>query len=218
MMDESIKKIFTTTKEDLPQSVPIFPLDNVLLLPFGKLPLNIFEERYIQMTLDSLKSHRMIGVIQPKNNNNELFKVGCIGKITSYIETPDYRIVLNLEGISRFTLENRDLTSKGYYQANISYNNFSDDLNFLEPTIDRSELIQKYTNYFKMKKLEIDKDVLSETSNLQLLSTLAMLAPFNKIDKQAILEATNIKERINTINSILDLNTFQVINTPNQLN
>ena len=218
MMDESIKKLFTVTEQDLPQSVPIFPLDNVLLLPFGKLPLNIFEERYIQMTLDSLKSHRMIGVIQPKNNNNELFMVGCIGKITSYIETPDYRIVLNLEGVSRFILKNRDLTAKNYYQANVSYTDFQDDLNFLEPNIDRSELIQKYTNYFKMKNLEIDKDALSETSNLQLLSTLAMLAPFNKIDKQAILEATNLKERINTINSILDLNTFQVINTPSRLN
>ena len=217
-MDESIKKLFTVSEQDLPISVPIFPLDNVLLLPFGKLPLNIFEERYIQMTLDSLKSHRMIGVIQPKNNNNELFMVGCIGKITSYIETPDYRIVLNLEGVSRFILNNRNLTAKGYYQGNVSYADFVDDLNFLEPNIDRSELIQKYTNYFKMKKLEIDKDVLSETSNLQLLSTLAMLAPFNKIDKQAILEAANLKERINTINSILDLNTFQVINTPNQLN
>ena len=217
-MDESIKKLFTVSEQDLPSSVPIFPLDNVLLLPFGKLPLNIFEERYIQMTLDSLKSHRMIGIIQPKNNNNELFMVGCIGKISSYIETPDYRIVLNLEGVSRFVLENRNLTTKGYYQGNVSYGDFVDDLNFLEPNIDRSELIQKYTNYFKMKKLEIDKDVLSETSNLQLLSTLAMLAPFNKIDKQAILEAANLKERINTINSILDLNTFQVINTPNQLN
>jgi len=217
-MDESIKKLFTVSEQDLPRSVPIFPLDNVLLLPFGKLPLNIFEERYIQMTLDSLKSHRMIGVIQPKNNNNELFMVGCIGKISSYIETPDYRIVLNLEGVSRFVLENRNLTSKGYYQGNVSYGDFVGDLNFLEPNIDRSELIQKYTNYFKMKKLEIDKDVLSETSNLQLLSTLAMLAPFNKIDKQAILEAANLKERINTINSILDLNTFQVINTSNQLN
>jgi len=217
-MDESIKKLFTVSEQDLPRSVPIFPLDNVLLLPFGKLPLNIFEERYIQMTLDSLKSHRMIGVIQPKNNNNELFMVGCIGKISSFIETPDYRIVLNLEGVSRFVLENRNLTSKGYYQGNVSYGDFVGDLNFLEPNIDRSELIQKYTNYFKMKKLEIDKDVLSETSNLQLLSTLAMLAPFNKIDKQAILEAANLKERINTINSILDLNTFQVINTSNQLN
>jgi len=217
-MDESIKKLFTVSEQDLPSSVPIFPLDNVLLLPFGKLPLNIFEERYIRMTLDSLKSHRMIGVIQPKNNNNELFMVGCIGKISSYIETPDYRIVLNLEGVSRFVLENRNLTTKGYYQGNVNYSDFVDDLNFLEPNIDRSELIQKYTNYFKMKKLEIDKDVLSETSNLQLLSTLAMLAPFNKIDKQAILEAANLKERINTINSILDLNTFQVINTPNQLN
>lgn len=217
-MDESIKKLFTVNEQDLPKSVPIFPLDNILLLPFGKLPLNIFEERYIKMTLDSLRSHRMIGVIQPKNNNNELFMVGCIGKITSYIETPDYRIVLNLEGVSRFILNNRNLTTKGYYQGNVSYNDFVDDLNFLEPNIDRSELIQKYTNYFKMKNLEIDKDVLFETSNLQLLSTLAMLAPFNKIDKQAILEAANLKERLNTINSILDLNTFQVINTPNQLN
>ena len=153
-MDESIKKLFTVNEQDLPKSVPIFPLDNVLLLPFGKLPLNIFEERYIQMTLDSLKSHRMIGVIQPKNNNNELFMVGCIGKITSYIETPDYRIVLNLEGVSRFILNNRNLTAKGYYQGNVSYTDFVDDLNFLEPNIDRSELIQKYTNYFKMKNLK----------------------------------------------------------------
>ena len=90
----------------------------------------------------------------------------------------------------------------------------------MEPRIDRSELIKKYSNFFKMKKLDIDKEVLAETSNLQLLSTLAMLAPFNKIDKQAILESPNISSRINTINSILDLNTFQVVtnNSTNQLN
>ena len=94
------------------------------------------------------------------------------------------------------------------------------DLNNMEPNVDRTDLIQKYTNFFKMKKLEIDKEVLAETSNLQLLSTLAMLAPFNKIDKQAILESPNISSRINTINSILDLNTFQVVsnNNTNQLN
>ena len=217
-MDDTLKELFSVQLKDLPTSVPLFPLDNVLLLPFGKLPLNIFEERYIHMALDSLKTHRMIGVIQPKNNNNELFMVGCIGKITSYIETPDYRIVLNLEGVSRFVLEERELNSKGYYQGTVNNSNFADDLSFIEPNIDRSSLIQKYTNYFKMKKLEIDKEVLYETSNLQLLSTLAMLAPFNKIDKQAILEAVNIKDRINLINSILDLNTFQVINKTSQLN
>jgi len=184
------------------------------------LPLNIFEERYINLALDSLKSHRMIGVIQPKNNNNELFMMGCIGKITSYIETPDYRIVLNLEGVCRFVLNERNLTTKGYYQASVDTSNYLEDLNNMEPTIDRSSLIQKYSNFFKMKKLDIDKDALSETSNLQLLSTLAMLAPFNNVDKQAILESPNVMERINTINSILDLNTFQVVNNnnPNQLN
>ena len=210
-MVDTIKELFEVKHDQIPASVPLFPLDNVLLLPFGKLPLNIFEERYIKMALDSLKSHRMIGVIQPKNNNNELFMMGCIGKITSYIETPDYRIVLNLEGVCRFTLNERHLSPKGYYQANISWHDYIDDLNSMEPNIDRSGLIQKYSNFFKMKKLEIDNNVLTETSNLQLLSTLAMLAPFNKIDKQAILESPNILDRLNTINSILDLNTFQVV-------
>ena len=218
-MDDNIKKLFEVGSRDIPSSIPLFPLDNVLLLPFGKLPLNIFEERYIRMTLNTLKSHRMIGIIQPKNNNNELFQMGCIGKITSYIVTPDYRLVLNLEGICRFVLLERDLTPHGYFQATIDSQDYLSDLNNIEPSVDRTELIKKYTNFFKMKKLDIDKDVLAETSNLQLLSTLAMLAPFNKIDKQAILESPNISTRINTINSILDLNTFQVVSkNTNQLN
>jgi len=218
-MEDNIKNLFKISPKDIPDTLPLFPLENVLLLPFGKLPLNIFEERYINMVLDSLQSHRMIGIIQPKNNNNELFIMGCIGKITSYIETQDYRLVLNLEGICRFILKERNLTSKGYYQGNIETNNYLDDLNEIEPMLDRKILIQKYTNFFKIKKLAIDQEILSETSNLQLLSTLAMLAPFNKIDKQAILESPNVKDRIDTINSILDLNTFQVVsNNSNQLN
>jgi len=218
-MEDTAKNLFEVDPKKIPSSIPLFPLENVLLLPFGKLPLNIFEERYINMFLDSLKSHRMIGIIQPKNNNNDFFTMGCIGKITSYIETPDYRLVLNLEGICRFVLHERNLSPKGYYQATIDTSDYLDDLNNLEPMVDRNNLIQKYANFFKMKKLEIDREVLAETSNLQLLSTLAMLAPFNKIDKQAILESPNVKERINTINSILDLNTFQVVsNNSNQLN
>ena len=218
-MEDSIKKLFNVRSDSIPDTLPLFPLDNVLLLPFGKLPLNIFEERYIKMSLDCLKKDRMIGIIQPKNNNNELFMMGCIGKIISYIETPDYRIVLNLEGVCRFILKQRDLHPHGYYQAKVDTKDYLEDLNALEPQIDRSNLIQKYSNFFKIKKLEIDKGILSETSNLQLLSTLAMLAPFNKIDKQAILESPNLMERNNTINSILDLNTFQVVSRDsNQLN
>jgi Lon protease-like protein len=214
-MEDSIKKLFETSPSQIPKTIPLFPLENILLLPFGKLPLNIFEERYIKMSLDCLKSHRMIGIIQPKNNNNELFMMGCIGKITSFIETPDYRIVLNLEGVCRFILKERKLTTNGYYDAEIDCDEYLDDLNSMEPQINRSTLINKYENFFKMKRLEIDKNVLSDTSNLQLLSTLAMLAPFNKIDKQAILESPNLITRVNTINSILDLNTFQIVGKQN---
>lgn len=219
-MEDSVKELFEIKPGQVPSTLPIFPLDNVLLLPFGKLPLNIFEERYLKMAFDSLKSNRMIGVIQPKNNNNELFMMGCIGKISSFIETPDYRIVLNLEGVCRFILKERSLTPNGYYQATIECHDYFDDLNTMEPQIDRESLITKYENFFKMKKLEIDKNVLSDTSNLQLLSTLAMLAPFNKIDKQAILESPNLLTRVSTINSILDLNTFHVVssNNTNRLN
>ena len=217
---EDIKKLFEVNPSELPKSIPLFPLENVLLLPFGKLPLNIFEERYINMVLDSLKTNRMIGIIQPKNNNNELFMMGCVGRITSYIETPDYRLVLNLEGVCRFVLNDRNLSPKGYYQGSVNCENYLDDLKEMEPNLDRNSLIQKYSNFFRIKKLDIDREVLAETSNLQLLSTLAMLAPFNKIDKQAILESANVMERINTLNSILDLNTFQVVSNskPNQLN
>ena len=147
-MDENIKKLFEINPKNIPSSIPIFPLDNVLLLPFGKLPLNIFEERYIKMTLDSLKSHRMIGIIQPKNNNNELFQMGCIGKITSYIETSDYRLVLNLEGVCRFVLNERNITPGGYYQASINCDDYLNDILDVEPHIDRNSLIQKYSNYF----------------------------------------------------------------------
>ena len=210
-MQENLEKLFKISEKEIPSSIPLFPLENVLLLPFGKLPLNLFEERYLNMALDSLKTNKMIGIIQPKNNNNEFFMMGCIGKITSYIETPDFRIVLNLEGVCRFIIQDYFLNAKGYYQASISAKDYIEDLLEIEPYLDRTQLIQKYSNFFKMKKLEIDQEVLSETSNLQLLSTLTMLAPFNKIDKQAILESPNIAERINTINSILDLNTFQII-------
>ena len=142
-MEDNIKNLFKVSSKNIPNSLPIFPLDNVLLLPFGKMPLNIFEERYINMVLDSLQSHRMIGIIQPKNNNNELFTMGCIGKITSYIETPDYRIVLNLEGVCRFDLKNYFLSPNGYFMANIDSSNYNDDLNSTEPQIDRKGLIQK---------------------------------------------------------------------------
>src|SRR5210317_418980 len=132
-MEDNIKNLFKVSSKNIPNTLPLFPLENVLLLPFGKLPLNIFEERYINMVLDSLQSHRMIGIIQPKNNNNDFFMMGCIGKITSYIETQDYRIVLNLEGICRFVVNEILMTQDGYYQANIKYRDYLDDLNEMEP-------------------------------------------------------------------------------------
>ena len=109
-MNDKARHLFEIDHKSLPTSVPLFPLDNVLLLPFGNLPWNMFEERYVKMAMDSLKSHRMIGMIQPRTSSDDLFQMGCIGKITSYTETKDFRIMLNLEGICRFILKDKVLT------------------------------------------------------------------------------------------------------------
>lgn len=215
-MEEDTKKLFEIGVNDLPNHLPLFPLDNVLLLPFGKMPLNIFEPRYIKMILESLKKQRLIGIVQPKDNSGEFFNVGCMGKITSFIETPDNRIVLNLDGICRFKITDSQLSQGGYYNANVETIDFVEDINVVEPMIDRDSLIKKFANFFKIKKYDLDLNIIEETSNLQLLSTLTMLAPFNKIDKQAILEAQNLIDRLEVVNSILDLNTFTVVGSNSQ--
>jgi len=210
-MEEDTKKLFEIGVNELPSHIPLFPLDNVLLLPFGKMPLNIFETRYVKMVLDSLKKQRLIGIVQPKDNSGEFFNIGCMGKITSFIETPDNRIVLNLDGVCRFKTTDSQLSQGGYYNANVETIDFVEDINVVEPMIDRDSLIKKFANFFKIKKYDLDLNIIEETSNLQLLSTLTMLAPFNKIDKQAILEAQNLIDRLQVVNSILDLNTFTVV-------
>ena len=210
-MEDDTKKLFEIGVNELPSHIPLFPLDNVLLLPFGKMPLNIFETRYVKMVLDSLKKQRLIGIVQPKDNSGEFFNIGCMGKITSFIETPDNRIVLNLDGICRFKITDSQLSQGGYYNANVETIDFVEDINVVEPMIDRDSLIKKFANFFKIKKYDLDLNIIEETSNLQLLSTLTMLAPFNKIDKQAILEAQNLIDRLQVVNSILDLNTFTVV-------
>ena len=215
-MGEDTKNLFEIGMNDIPDHLPLFPLDNVLLLPFGKLPLNIFEPRYIKMFLESLKKQRLIGIVQPKDNSGTFFNVGCIGKITSFIETPDNRIVLNLDGICRFKISDSQLSQGGYFNANVETVDFIHDINLVEPMIDREGLIKKFAQFFKIKKYDLDLNIIEETSNLQLLSTLTMLAPFNKIDKQAILEAQNLIDRLKVINTILDLNTFRVVGSTSQ--
>jgi len=215
-MEKDTKNLFEIGMNDIPDHLPLFPLDNVLLLPFGKLPLNIFEPRYIKMVLESLKKQRLIGIVQPKDNSGAFFNIGCIGKITSFIETPDNRIVLNLDGICRFKISDSQLSQGGYYNANVETVDFIHDINLVEPMIDREGLIKKFAQFFKIKKYDLDLNIIEETSNLQLLSTLTMLAPFNKIDKQAILEAQNLIDRLKVINTILDLNTFRVVGSTSQ--
>lgn len=198
--------------EDFPSVLPIFPLSGVLLLPHGKLPLNIFEPRYLQMIEDSMSSHRMIGMVQPINSKDidhipRTYPTGCLGKITSFSEVEDNRYYITLTGIVRFKIINempfRDLL---YRQVNVSYTDFQSDL--LKPSeigLNREILLPALKNFFKMRGLSANWDVINQSNDSELLVSLAMICPFSSTEKQALLECSNSETRSEMLLTLIEM-------------
>jgi len=192
---------FDPAFEELPATVPVFPLTGVLLLPRGKLPLNIFEPRYLNMTLDAMAAPcRMIGMVQPSDSesrkNPELYRVGCAGRITAFNESEDGRLLVTLSGICRFKIgEELDLY-RGYRQVKADWSAFADDL-VEEPsvTIDRTRLLQGLRDFFKMQGITANWDAIEQSPDERLVTSLAMVCPFAPIEKQALLEASGTADR-----------------------
>ena len=193
---------FDPAFEELPATIPVFPLTGVLLLPRGKLPLNIFEPRYLNMTLDAMGAPcRMIGMVQPSDSesrgkNPELYRVGCAGRITSFNESEDGRLLVTLSGICRFKIgEELDL-HRGYRQVKADWSAFADDL-IEEPsvTIDRARLLQGLRDFFKMQGITANWDAIEQSPDERLVTSLAMVCPFAPIEKQALLEASGTADR-----------------------
>ena len=193
---------FDPAFEELPATIPVFPLTGVLLLPRGKLPLNIFEPRYLNMTLDAMGTAcRMIGMVQPSDSesrgkNPELYRVGCAGRITSFNESEDGRLLVTLSGICRFKIgEELDL-HRGYRQVKADWSAFADDLTE-EPsvTIDRARLLQGLRDFFKMQGITANWDAIEQSPDERLVTSLAMVCPFAPIEKQALLEASGTADR-----------------------
>ena len=194
----------------LPKTIPVFPLSNFIIFPQSTVPLNIFEKRYIQMVDDSMKSHRMIGMIQPKktqkNNIPELYDVGCLGKITSFNETEDGRYLIIVNGIARFNIKNEIDNNKLYRSCNVEYKNYLEDLRDKSEEIKFSDLELIFKNLkslFKKQGYVINWKDLEKQSLDQTINTLSMASPFSLEEKQILLETTNIKKRRDKLEEIL---------------
>lgn len=199
---------------DLPEIIPVFPLAGALLLPRGQMPLNIFEPRYLQMVDDALRDgHRLIGMIQPDvahssdSDHPSLFKVGCVGRMTQIAESGDGRYILELTGVSRFAITEEMSVSTPYRQCRVDYFPFIDDFTARkgEEDVDRQALLNALTNFLKANRLKVDWEGIESAPNEALVNALAMMSPYGPAEKQALLEAPNLKTRAEILIAVTEM-------------
>ena len=199
----------------LPQIIPIFPLSNFIIFPNTTVPLNIFEPRYIQMINESMKSHRMIGMIQPKKSGElkkpDLYEVGCIGKITSFNETDDGRYLIIINGVSRFKIVEEMKSDKLYRSCKVDYQKYIKDLdNKIEkyPIKDLDKIFKDLKSLFEKKGFMVDWSSLKKQDFSNTLNTLSMASPFSLEEKQALLETKDLITRKMRLEQILQTYTL----------
>ena len=192
-----------TNIDNIPKEIPIFPLSNCLLLPKGTISLNIFEPRYLNMTEDAISSNRLIGMIQPKNNYKDepdLYPIGCVGRITHFSELENQKYLIELTGVCRFQLLSNKLTSKNYRIANIDFKEFSFDLEYYKIELNSSlknSFLSSLKNYFASQKIEADWKIIEKAPINVLVNSLAQSCPFNKEEKQMLLESKDLDDLTN---------------------
>ena len=203
----------------LPEIIPIFPLSNFIIFPKTTVPLNIFEPRYIQMIDDSMKSHRLIGMIQPKKSGElkkpDLYQVGCIGKITSFNETEDGRYLIIINGVNRFNISEEVNSEKLYRLCKVDFKDFSYDLEEKDEEIKFSDLefiFKNLKSLFIKQGYIIDWKELEKKSLNQTINALAMASPFSLEEKQILLETNDLTERKQKLEQILSTYNFDNFN------
>ena len=195
----------------LPSMLPIFPLTGVLLLPRGRLPLNIFEPRYLAMTRDALAGERLIGMVQPSDpqvagDNPPVYPTGCAGRITSFSETDDGRFLITLTGISRFRIREELPLLEGYRRVVPEWREFARDLRGDdEPGFDRDRLLRGLRAYFLHHRIEADWDAITSVPGERLVTSISMICPFEPSEKQALLEAPSLDERARLLTAMVEM-------------
>jgi uncharacterized protein len=199
---------------DLPEIIPVFPLPGALLLPRGQMPLNIFEQRYLAMVDDALRDgHRLIGMIQPDVSHSpdeahpKLFRVGCVGRITQFAESGDGRYVLELTGVARFRVLEEKTVLTSYRQCKVDYFPYLDDFTARkgEDAVDREALLAALTEFLNANNLKVDWEGIENAPNEALVNALAMMSPYGPPEKQALLEAPDLKTRAEILIAVTEM-------------
>ena len=227
---------FDPSFEQLPETLPIFPLSGVLLLPGGRLPLNIFEPRYLAMIFDALAGHRMIGMVQPvqpggfagdglpsgvpgEDGRPKVHQVGCAGRIVSFSETEDGRLMLALAGICRFQIVRElDLAQGGYRRVSALFSPYRTDLDHADEAValDRERLTAGLTAFFRGRNLSTDWEAVKKAGDANLVTSLSMVLPFGPAEKQALLEAADTSARAKLLVAFLEMAAFGPADTSPQ--
>ena len=199
-------------KEDLPNKISVFPLSNAIFFPRTILPLNIFEDRYLQLVDDCMKGNRMFGMVQPRNNTDispEVYNVGSLGKIISFNETTDKRFIITLLGLTRFRIKKELQKEKLYRSFEVDYSEFLDDLEIKKDETFSSEkknLLKKIQIFFEKINYPVKYNDLSKLNLDELISNVSMISPFSIEEKQKLIETREFDNKIKVLNEIINFN------------
>ena len=193
-----------------PEQIPIFPLSGVIYFPKTNLPLNIFEQRYLDLVNDSFRKDKFMGMIQAKRRDQEVYKVGCLGKISDLQKSNDGRILINLTGITRFEILEEKANRKLYREFKVEYTKFSSDLTTVPEDVSTDSLMEKIKVFFKKNGLLLNWKELERLEKTQKINTLAMISPVTSEEKQKLLEAVSLKEKVRTLEDIISFYLHEV--------
>ena len=207
-------------KNILPKKISIFPLRGAVFFPKTNLPLNIFEDRYLKMVEDALKNDGHIGMIQSKDRSGDIFRVGCLGKIDKHERTADGRILINLKGLTRFSINDEIENNKKYREFNVNYEEFKGDMMFGENEIKKDllkKLTEDSTKFFNQQGMLINWQEFSRLKNFQQIFTLAMISPFSVAEKQKLLECPNLNEVAEVLHEMIKFGFYESQNEKNSI-
>ena len=196
--------------KSFPNQIPVFPLSGVIYFPQTNLPLNIFEKRYLDLVNDCIRKDKLMGMIQSKRKNEELYKVGCLGKISDFQKSKDGRILINLTGITRFQVLEEVKNSKLYREFKVDYEKFSLDLKPALEEINTESLMKKAEVFFKKSGLLLNWKEFNKLDKIQKINTLAMIAPLTNEEKQTLLESISLNEKTKTLSEIINFYLHEV--------
>ena len=188
----------------LPEIIPVFPLSGVIYFPKTNLPLNIFEQRYLNLVNDAYVKDKFMGMIQSKKGNDSIYEIGCLGKISDYQKIKDGRVLINLTGVSRFKIVKELSNNKLYREFKVDYDKFTEDTGSKICKVSSTELIKKIKVFFKKYGLLLNWNEFEKLDNTQKINTLAMIAPITNEEKQKLLESITLENKIKALESIVD--------------